>query len=71
MTKLVQICASQNDLFGLDDDGIVYQYNFSTSDWKPLRRARTGRMGGSAAGSDEPLDGQSGSRTPRGGSPRA
>jgi hypothetical protein len=36
MTKLIQICASQNDLFGLDGDGIVYQYNFNTNNWSKL-----------------------------------
>jgi hypothetical protein len=32
VTKLIQICASQNDLFGLDGDGVVYQYNFKASE---------------------------------------
>jgi hypothetical protein len=36
--KLIQICASQNDLFGLDGDGMVYQYNFSSSAWIELGR---------------------------------
>jgi hypothetical protein len=36
MVKLVQICASQNDLFGLGDDGVVYQYNFKTHNWLEL-----------------------------------
>ena len=31
--KLIQICASQNDLFGLDGEGHVYQYNFNTNGW--------------------------------------
>jgi hypothetical protein len=53
MAKLVQICASQNDLFGLDDDGLVYQYNFSTSSWMHLGRGRSARAG-SAGGDDEP-----------------
>ncbi len=30
---LIQICASQNDLFGLDAQGQVYRYNFNTSRW--------------------------------------
>ena len=34
--QLVQICASQNDLFALDEAGVVYQYNFNTSTWTPL-----------------------------------
>lgn len=40
MTKLIQICASQNDLFGLDGDGVVYQYNFKTSAWTKLGDGR-------------------------------
>jgi hypothetical protein len=38
MVKLIQICASQNDLFGLDSDGTVYQYNFNSSTWITLGR---------------------------------
>jgi hypothetical protein len=38
MAKLIQICASENDLFGLDGDGVVYQYNFNTKNWIPLPR---------------------------------
>ena len=40
MPKLIQICASQNDLFGLDADGVVYHYNFNTHSWMSLDRAR-------------------------------
>ena len=40
MTKLIQICASQNDLFGLDGDGSVYQYNFKSSAWTKLGHGR-------------------------------
>jgi hypothetical protein len=36
MSKLIQICASENDLFGLDGDGAVYQYNFKTNSWTTL-----------------------------------
>lgn len=36
MAKLTQICASRNDLFGLDDHGRVYQYNFNTKAWVRL-----------------------------------
>lgn len=36
MTKLIQICASQNDLFGLDDQGDVFQYNFKVKTWVKL-----------------------------------
>jgi hypothetical protein len=38
--KLIQICASQNDLFGLDADGAVYHYNFSSNSWMILGRGR-------------------------------
>jgi len=38
MAKLIQICASQNDLFGLDTDGVVYHYNFNTNSWRKLDR---------------------------------
>jgi hypothetical protein len=43
--KLIQICASQNDLFALDSDGTVYQYDFNAKMWERLdaRRSRTGR----------------------------
>jgi hypothetical protein len=41
--KLMQICASHNDLFGLADDGRVYQYNFSTNAWIKLARRRQER----------------------------
>ena len=41
VTKLIQICASQNDLFGLDEDGNAYQYDFSTSMWMVLGRRRS------------------------------
>lgn len=36
MGKLRQICASYNDLFGLDEEGEVYQYNFNTKAWVKL-----------------------------------
>ncbi len=50
--KLIQICASQNDLFGLDDDGRVYQYNFNTSHWMPLGHGRSTEAGAPSA--DDP-----------------
>ena len=40
MAKLIQVCASQNDLFGLDGDGVVYQYNFKASSWTKLGHGR-------------------------------
>ena len=36
MAKLIQICASENDLFGLDSDGVAYHYNFNTNNWVRL-----------------------------------
>ena len=36
MANLIQICASANDLFGLDSDGAVYRYNFNTNSWVRL-----------------------------------
>ena len=40
-TKFIQICASQDDLFALDVDGDVYQYNFTTKTWVKLIPSRT------------------------------
>ena len=60
MMKLVSICASANDLFGLDGDGVVYQYNFNTKTWMPLDRGRSDRRelsldeGPSASGEAKP-----------------
>ena len=39
--KLTQICASQNDLFALDSDGIVYQYDFKAKTWERLDESRS------------------------------
>jgi hypothetical protein len=49
MAKLIQICASQNDLFGLDGNGSVYHYNFKTNKWKRLSRVRRDDGGRSSA----------------------
>ena len=43
--RLIQICASQNDLFGLADDGAVYQYNFNSNTWTQLGREWGDREG--------------------------
>lgn len=43
MGKFVQICASSNDLFGLDDEGVVFQYNFHANNWVKLGPGGTGR----------------------------
>jgi hypothetical protein len=40
-TKFIQICASQDDLFALDVDGDVYQYNFTTKTWVKLIPSRS------------------------------
>ncbi len=40
MTKFIQVCASQNDLFALDEEGDVYQYNFSGKTWVKLAANR-------------------------------
>lgn len=40
MATFVQICASQDDLFALDDEGIVYQYNFQAQTWVKLVSSR-------------------------------
>jgi len=36
MAKFIQICASQNDLFALDGEGNIYQYNFNAKTWVEL-----------------------------------
>ena len=43
MAKFIQICASSNDLFGLDDEGVVFQYNFNTKGWVKLDLGGMGR----------------------------
>lgn len=40
MAKFIQVCASQNDLFALDDEGDVFQYNFNTKTWIKLLASR-------------------------------
>ena len=39
--KFIQVCASQNDLFALDEDGEVHQYNFTAKTWERLVGSRT------------------------------
>ena len=41
MAKLIQICASQNDLFALDEEGDIHQYNFTAKAWEKLVASRT------------------------------
>jgi hypothetical protein len=40
MTKFIQICASRNDLFALDEEGDVYQYHFNVKTWVKLVGSR-------------------------------
>ena len=39
--KFIQICASQDDLFALDDAGSIHQYNFSARTWVKLVASRS------------------------------
>jgi hypothetical protein len=39
--KFIQICASQNDLFALDGEGSIYQYNFTSQTWQKLVASRS------------------------------
>jgi hypothetical protein len=41
VAKFIQICASQNDLFALDEDGNIYQYNFNATTWEKLVASRS------------------------------
>jgi hypothetical protein len=41
MAKFMQICASRNDLFALDEDGNVYQYDFNAKTWVKLVASRS------------------------------
>jgi hypothetical protein len=63
MAKLIQICASQNDLFGLDGEGRVYHYNFQTNSWMKLGHRRSDR-GDSTRSPGQTAIAQRDSRTP-------
>ncbi|PYN97873.1 MAG: hypothetical protein DMD89_15540 [Candidatus Rokuibacteriota bacterium] len=41
LAKFIQICASQNDLFALDEDGNIYQYDFNAKTWGKLVASRS------------------------------
>ena len=41
MAKFIHICASQDDLFALDEEGDVYQYNFQAKTWVKLIASRS------------------------------
>jgi hypothetical protein len=45
MTRFVQICASQNDLFALDADGDIHQYRFDVKMWVKLTATRESDAG--------------------------
>jgi hypothetical protein len=40
-SRFVQICASQNDLFALDERGGIHQYNFTVKSWEQLVGSRS------------------------------
>jgi hypothetical protein len=40
MTRFIQLCASQNNLFALDEEGNVYQYHFNVKTWVKLTATR-------------------------------
>lgn len=40
MARFIQICASQNDLFALDEEGDIYQYHFNVKAWVKLIATR-------------------------------
>lgn len=42
MTRFIQICASQNNLFALDEQGDVYQYHFNVKTWARLNKVDPG-----------------------------
>ena len=63
MTKFIQICASQNDLFGLDDQGDVFQYNFKVKTWLKLIVERNSEEERPAAA---PWSGNGGTASPSG-----
>ena len=46
MAKFIHICASQHDLFALDEEGDVYQYNFQAKTWVKLIASRSSEESG-------------------------
>ena len=40
-SRFMQICASQNDLFALDERGGIHQYNFTAKSWEQLVGSRS------------------------------
>jgi hypothetical protein len=58
-SRFMQICASRNDLFALDAEGSIHQYNFTAKSWEQLVASRSheapercghGPRGGTRAG---------------------
>jgi hypothetical protein len=41
MAKFIQVCASRNDLFALDEEGDIHQYNFTAKAWEQLGVGRS------------------------------
>ncbi len=41
MAKFIQLCASQDDLFALDEAGNIFQYNFNAKTWVRLVASRS------------------------------
>ena len=66
MPRVVQICASQNDLFALDDGGHVYRYNFITNRWVELAKGSRpdGQPQSAADASDGAAEPRVGNREP-------
>ncbi|HEV3349103.1 MAG TPA: hypothetical protein VHC93_18560 [Methylomirabilota bacterium] len=48
MTRFIQLCASQNNLFALDEEGHVYQYHFNVRTWVKLAATRDLQENGAA-----------------------
>jgi len=61
-TKFIQICASQNDLFALDEEGNIYQYNFNAKAWAKLIASRSYEERASAVACQAPRNGASAAR---------
>jgi hypothetical protein len=62
VAQFTQICASQNDLFALDGQGNVYQFNFNASTWEKLAASRS-REGPKRTDHTRPADTERSRRT--------
>jgi hypothetical protein len=58
VAKFIQICASHDDLFALDEEGNIYQYNFNGKTWVKLvaSRLHEGRLNDYRPRAAEPGD---------------